>query len=102
MKLGAREYESELPAAERAVHDLEVVDADLRLAVRVPRVEVRKAVIVVEHRDDDPEEAADRRHLQMIASTAVVPDQPPPKACPEMCPRLSSSVPTQPHSGELA
>jgi hypothetical protein len=68
MKLGPREDETQLPAAKVAVDHLEVVDADLCFSFGVPRVEMRETVIIEEHRDRDPEEAADRRH---VANNAV-------------------------------
>lgn len=72
MQFRPREDEPELPPAERAVHDLEGVDADLGLAVDVPCVEVREPVIVEVHRDDDPQEAADGRHDVIVPRAPVV------------------------------
>jgi len=36
------------------------------------RMEVRRVVIVEVHRDHEPEKAADRRHLYIVAATPVV------------------------------
>ena len=54
--------QAQLTAAEAAVDHLKVVDADLRFSFGMARVEVRKAVIVEEHCDRDPKEAAYRWH----------------------------------------
>jgi hypothetical protein len=64
MKLRPSKDESELPAAHIAVHDLEVVDLNLGFSFGMASMEVREAVIVKEHDDGDPEEAADRWHDQ--------------------------------------
>ena len=42
-----------------APQDRPVMDSDGRLVVTVGRVEVRRIVILVEHTDHDPQEAAD-------------------------------------------
>lgn len=73
MELGPREYEAELAAAEVAVDHLKVVDPDLGFAFSVARMEVREAVIVEEHRDRNPEEAADRGHELIMARVAAAP-----------------------------
>lgn len=62
MELCPGEDESQLATTEVAVHDLQVVDPDLGFPFRMASMEVREAVIVEEHDDDDPEEAADRGH----------------------------------------
>lgn len=62
MQLGPREHEPQMPDVEVAFDDLNLVDPHLRLPVGVASVKVRMAVIVVVHRDHDPEEAANRRH----------------------------------------
>lgn len=62
MQLGPRQDEPQLPDLEVAFDDPDLVDPDLRLPVGMASVEVRIAVIVVAHRDHDPEEAANRRH----------------------------------------
>ncbi len=72
MKLGPGKNEAELPATEVAVDDLEVVDPDLGFAFCVARMEMRKAMIVEEHRDRDPEEAAYRRHGSIMARAPAV------------------------------
>jgi hypothetical protein len=64
MQLRPRQNEAKLPPIEGALDHFELVDAHLRLALGVARVEVRIAVVIEEHRDRDPEEAADRRHRQ--------------------------------------
>ena len=66
MKLGPREHESQLTAGEGALDHLEGVDAYFRLPLSVASVEVRVPVVVEEHRNHDPVEAADRRHAAMI------------------------------------
>jgi hypothetical protein len=67
MKLGPGENEAELPATQVAVDDLEVVDPDLGFAFGMTRVEMWEAMIIEEHRDRDPEEAAYRRHGAIMA-----------------------------------
>lgn len=62
MELCPGEDESQLATTKGAVHDLQVVDSDLGFAFRVAGMEMREAVIVEEHDDGDPKEAADRRH----------------------------------------
>lgn len=62
MQLGPRQHKPQLPDVEVAFDDLDVVDPDLRLPVGVASVKVRMAVIVIVHRDHDPEEATNRRH----------------------------------------
>ena len=71
MELGPCENEAELPATQAAVNDLEVVDPDLGFAFSVTGMEMREAVIVEEHRDRDPEEAAYRRHELIMALAAA-------------------------------
>lgn len=65
------EHEAQLPPAEVAVDDFEVVDADLRFSFGMAGVEMREAVIVKEHRDRDPEEATDCRHRPIMARAAA-------------------------------
>jgi hypothetical protein len=72
MELRPGEDEAQLPTAEAAVDDLEIVDPDLCFAFGVAGVEMREAVIVEEHRDRDPKEAADRRHSFIMPLAAVV------------------------------
>jgi hypothetical protein len=67
MELGPCENEAELPPTQVAVDDLEVVDPDLGFAFSVTRMEMREAVIIEEHCDRDPEEAAYRRHGAIMA-----------------------------------
>lgn len=57
-----RRDEPQLPTAKAAVNHFEVVDANLGFSFGVPCVEVWEAVIVEEHCDRDPEEAAYRWH----------------------------------------
>jgi len=71
MKLCPSEDEAQLSATEVAVNHLEIVDADLGFAFGVSGMEMREAVIVEEHRDRDPEEAADSRHYFMMAGSAA-------------------------------
>ena len=66
MKLCPGEDESQLAASEVAVYDLKVVDPDLGFSFRMASMEVREAVIVEEHDDGDPKEAADRRHVAIM------------------------------------
>jgi hypothetical protein len=67
MKLSPGEDESELSSSEIAIDDLKVVDADLGFSFGVTRVEMREAMVIEEHRDRDPEEAAYRRHGRIMA-----------------------------------
>jgi hypothetical protein len=62
MELCPSEDESQLTTTEVAVHDLQVVDPDLGFSFPMASMEMRKAVVVEEHDDGDPKEAADRRH----------------------------------------
>lgn len=62
MELRPGEDESQLAATEVAVHDLEVVDSDLGFSFGMASMEVGEAVIIEEHDDGNPEEAADRGH----------------------------------------
>ena len=71
MELGPGEDEAELSATQVAVDDFEVVDADLCFSFGMPRMEMREAVIVEEHRDRDPEEAADGWHPGIMPRSAV-------------------------------
>ena len=66
MELGPREHEPQLSARKTAVHDLEAVYPDLGLSLSVASVEMRVPVVVEEHRDHDPVEAADRRHAAIM------------------------------------
>jgi hypothetical protein len=61
------EDESQLAATEVAVHHLQVVDSDLGFSFRMASMEVGEAVIVEEHDDGDPKEAADRWHGSIMA-----------------------------------
>lgn len=72
MELCPGENESQLPATEVAVHDLKVVDSDLGFSFGVASMEVREAVIVEEHDDGDPKEAADRRHAAIMPAAPAV------------------------------
>ncbi len=72
MKLCPRKDESQLSATEVAVHELQVVDSDLGLSFRVASMEVREAVIVEEHDDGDPKEAADCRHASIMPTPPAV------------------------------
>jgi hypothetical protein len=67
MELSPSEDEAELSAAKVAVDDLEIVDADLRFSFGMAGVEMREAMIVEEHCDRNPEEAAYRRHERIMA-----------------------------------
>jgi hypothetical protein len=62
MELGPGEGQALLASGKRAVHRFQRVDPGPRLAACVASVEVRGVVVVEEHRNHDPEEAADRRH----------------------------------------
>ena len=72
MKLSPGEDEAELPATQVAVNDLEVVDPDLGFAFGMARVEMWEAMIIEEHRNRDPEEAAYRRHGSIMARAPAV------------------------------
>jgi hypothetical protein len=72
VQFSPRHDETNVSATERAVNQFECVNADLRLAVSMKRMEVRRVVIVEVHRDHEPEKAADRRHLYIVAATPVV------------------------------
>jgi hypothetical protein len=63
MKLRPCENQPPLLPAKAAVDDLDLVDPDSRAPIRVPGMEVWAAMVVVVHRDRDPEEAADSRHV---------------------------------------
>jgi len=71
MQLRPGQNEPQLPAAERAVYHLKGVDLDLRRTISCAGVEMRWLVVVVEHRDHNPQETADRRHAQIIPATPV-------------------------------
>jgi hypothetical protein len=70
MKLCSGKDESQLSTTEVAVHDLQIVDSDLGFSFRMASMEVREAVIVEEHDDGDPKEAADRRHASIMPMPA--------------------------------
>lgn len=72
MELGPGKDESQLPAVQIAVHDLQVVDPDLGFPFGMASMEVGEAVIVEEHDDGDPKEAADRRHVPIMPGAAAV------------------------------
>jgi hypothetical protein len=63
VKLGPGEHEPQLASCEIALDHVDLVNSDLGVTVSVPGMEVRVAVIVELHRDRDPEEAADSRHV---------------------------------------
>jgi hypothetical protein len=65
MELCPGEHESQLAATESAVHDFKVVDPHLGFSFGMASMEVREAVIVEEHDDGYPEEAADRRDTEV-------------------------------------
>jgi hypothetical protein len=62
VELSPSEDEAELAAAQVAVDHLEIVDADLRFSFSMAGMEMREAMVVEEHRDRDPIEAANRWH----------------------------------------
>jgi hypothetical protein len=62
VKLRPGEYQSKLPLPEAAIDCLDLVDPDPSAPLRMPCMEVRAPVVVVEHRDGYAKEAADRRH----------------------------------------
>jgi hypothetical protein len=72
MELCPSEDESQLATTEVAVHDLQVVDPDLGFSFRMTSMEMREAVIIEEHDDGDPEEAADRGHVPIMPPTSAV------------------------------
>jgi hypothetical protein len=59
MQLRPGEHESQLAASQAAVDHLERVDPNLRAALRMSRMEMRWTVVLEEHGDRYPEEAAD-------------------------------------------
>ena len=61
-KLRPGEYQSKLPLPEAAIDCLDLVDPDPSAPLRMPCVEVRAPVVVVEHRDGYAKEATDGRH----------------------------------------
>mgnify|MGYP007135470171 CR=1 FL=1 len=63
MKLRPCENQSQLPLSQAAVDHLDLLDPDSRAPISVPGMEVRAAMVVVVHRDRDPEKAADSRHV---------------------------------------
>jgi len=76
MELCPGEDESQLAATESAVHDLKVVDSHFGFAFGMASMEVGEAVIVEEHDDGYPKEAADRRHASIMpAASAANADQ---------------------------
>jgi hypothetical protein len=66
VQLGPREYEPQVAARKVAVDHLERVDPHLGVALSVASVEVRRSVVVEEHRDRDAEEPTDRRLKNML------------------------------------
>ena len=88
------EHKPKLPDLEIALDHLDLVNAHLRARARVPRVEVRKAVVIEIHRDHDPVEAADRRHsADAAASSGRKPRMLPPSA--SALPPTRAAVPTR-------
>src|SRR5712691_6692479 len=71
MQLGPRQHQSKLPAPKAAVDHLHRVDPYLRACSRVTGMEMRRPVIVEEHRDHNPEETTDRRHVEIVPRAAV-------------------------------
>jgi hypothetical protein len=72
MELSPGKNKSQLPAVQIAVHDLQIVDPDLGFPFGMASMEVGEAVIVEEHDDGDPKEAADRRHVPIMPGAAAV------------------------------
>src|SRR5437763_14825603 len=62
VKRGPLQHERERATWQRAVEHLQVVDPNRGLVVLIPRVEVRRGVIVVVHGDEDSVELAETRH----------------------------------------
>jgi hypothetical protein len=62
MQLCPGEHQPKLADREGALDHLDLIKANLGAGAGVPRVEMRKAVIIEIPRDHDPVEAADRRH----------------------------------------
>ena len=71
MQFRPRHDETNVPATERAVDQLERVDTDLRLAIGIQGMKVRRVVIVEVHRDHEPEKATDRGHLHPVIAPPV-------------------------------
>jgi pimeloyl-ACP methyl ester carboxylesterase len=72
MELCPGEDESQLAATEGAVDDLQIVDSHLGFSFGMASMEVREAVIVEEHDDGYPKEAADRRHASAAGEEDMV------------------------------
>jgi hypothetical protein len=66
MKLSPSKYESQLSLRKIALDDVERVEPDFGGPIGVTGMEVRRPVIVEEHRDHYSEEAADRWHGPMF------------------------------------
>ena len=62
MKLGPSQNQAELAARKIALNRLQGVDSDFGVAIGMLSVEMRVPVIVMEHPDRDPEEAAYAGH----------------------------------------
>src|SRR5215218_5003486 len=71
MALCPGEDESQLAASEVADHALQIVDSHLFFSFGMASMEVREAVIVEEHDDGYPEEAADRRHPSIMPTASA-------------------------------
>jgi hypothetical protein len=62
MKLRPSHHQPKLPDLEVAVDHLDLIKAHLRARAGVPRTTVRETVVIEEHHNYDPGEAADRWH----------------------------------------
>ena len=63
------QYVRQCPPRETTPQNRPIVYPDGCLVVAVGRVEVRRIVILVEHADHDPQEAADLRHCAYSTRT---------------------------------
>jgi hypothetical protein len=71
VQFGPGEHQPQLAATERGLDRLQRVDPNLRASVCVAGVEMGRAVIVEEHRDDDPEEREMAGTITILSNAAV-------------------------------
>lgn len=99
MQLRPRHDEANVPATERAVDQLERIDTDLRLAIGMQGMKVRRVMIVEVHRDDEPEKATNRRHVHIVIAPPVDASVTSSADLRKCCSRVDASVPaTEPQT----